>query len=82
LFFFKIYIINDIADDMLGLCRLYGVDKSAGEKSFEINNLRSIWLTLIKTNITHWGETVASQTKPRTLSQTRSKALLTLPKIK
>jgi hypothetical protein len=54
--FFKIYIINDIADDMLGLCRLYGVDKSAGEKSFEINNLRSIWLTLIKTNITHWGK--------------------------
>ena len=37
-FFFLIYIINDIADDMLGLRRFY----AAGEKSFEINNLRSM----------------------------------------
>ena len=63
---FLIYIINDIADDMPGLCRLYAVDKSVGEKSFEINNLRSIWLTLIK-KYHALGETVASQTKPRTI---------------
>jgi hypothetical protein len=31
--------INDIADDMLGLCRLFADDTSVGERAIEINNL-------------------------------------------
>jgi hypothetical protein len=34
--------INDIADDMPRLCRLFADDTSVGERSFEINNLRSM----------------------------------------
>jgi hypothetical protein len=34
--------INDIADDMLGLCRLFADDTSVGERSLEINSLRSM----------------------------------------
>jgi hypothetical protein len=30
--------INDIADDMLGLCRLFADDTPVGERSLEINN--------------------------------------------
>jgi hypothetical protein len=33
--------INDIADDMLGLCRLFPDDTSVGERALEINNLRA-----------------------------------------
>jgi hypothetical protein len=35
-------IINDIADDMLGFCRLFADDTSVGERALEINNLRSM----------------------------------------
>ena len=34
--------INDIADVMLGLCRLFADDMSVGERSLEINNLCSM----------------------------------------
>jgi hypothetical protein len=34
--------INDIVDAMLGLCRLFAGDTSVGERSLEINNLRSM----------------------------------------
>jgi hypothetical protein len=31
--------INDIADEMIGLCRLFADDTSIGEKSYEMNIL-------------------------------------------
>jgi hypothetical protein len=31
--------INDIADEMIGLCRLFADDTSIGEKSYEMNSL-------------------------------------------
>ena len=34
--------INNIADYMLGLCRLFPDDTSVGERTLEINNLRSM----------------------------------------
>ena len=47
--------INDIADDMLGLCRLFADDMSVGERSLEINNLRSM-VNIDLQNITHWAK--------------------------
>ena len=47
--------INDIADAMLGLCRLFADDTSVGERSLEINNLRSMVKIDFK-NITHWAK--------------------------
>jgi hypothetical protein len=31
--------INDIADEPIGLCRLFADDKSIGEKSYKMNSL-------------------------------------------
>ena len=47
--------INDIADDMLGLCRLFADDTSVGKRSFEINHLRSM-VNINLNNITHWAK--------------------------
>ena len=47
--------INDIADDMLGLCRLFADDTSVGERSLEINNLRSM-VNIDLNNITHYAK--------------------------
>ena len=47
--------INDIADVMLGLCRLFADDMSVGERSLEINNLRSM-VNIDLQNITHWAK--------------------------
>jgi hypothetical protein len=47
--------INDIADDMLGLCRLFADDTSGGERALEINNLRSM-VNIDLNNITHWAK--------------------------
>jgi hypothetical protein len=47
--------INDIADDMLGLCRLFADDTSVGERALEINNLRSM-VNIDLNNITHWAK--------------------------
>jgi hypothetical protein len=47
--------INDIADDMLGLCRLFADDTSVGERALEINNLRSM-VNIDINNITHWAK--------------------------
>ena len=44
--------INDIADDMLGLCRLFPDDTSVGERALEINNLRAK-VNIDLNNITH-----------------------------
>ena len=46
---------NDIADDMLGLCRLFADDTSVGERALEINNLRSM-VNIDINNITHWAK--------------------------
>jgi len=45
--------INDIADDMLGLCRLFADDTSVGERLLEINHLCSM-VNIDLNNITHW----------------------------
>ena len=55
--------INDIADDMLGLCRLFADDTSVCERALEINNLRSM-VNIDLNNITHWVK-LAGQTKSR-----------------
>jgi hypothetical protein len=47
--------INDIANDMLGLCRLFADDTSVGERSLEINHLRSM-VNIDLNNITHWAK--------------------------
>jgi hypothetical protein len=47
--------INDIADDMLGLCRLFADDTSVGERALEINNLRSM-VNIDINNIAHWAK--------------------------
>jgi len=47
--------INDIADDILGLCRLFADDTSVGERAFEINNLHSMVNIDINKN-THWAK--------------------------
>jgi hypothetical protein len=47
--------INDIVDDMLGLCRLFADDTSGGERALEINNLRSM-VNIDINNITHWAK--------------------------
>ena len=47
--------INDIADDMLGLCRLFADDTSVGERSLEINSLRSM-VNIDLNNIKHWAK--------------------------
>ena len=47
--------INDIADDMLGLCRSFADDTSIGERTLEINNLRSM-VNIDLNNITHWAK--------------------------
>jgi hypothetical protein len=47
--------INDIADDMLGLCRMFADDTSDGERSLEINHLRSM-VNIDLNNITHWAK--------------------------
>ena len=52
--------INDIADDMLGLCRLFADDTSVGERSLEINSVCSM-VNIDLNNIKHW----ASRTKSR-----------------
>ena len=56
--------INDIADDMLGLCRLFADDTPVGERSLEINNLRSM-VNIDLYKYYALGETVANRTKPR-----------------
>jgi hypothetical protein len=40
---------------MLGLCRLFADDTSVGERSLEINHLRSMFNTDLN-NITHWAK--------------------------
>jgi hypothetical protein len=40
---------------MLGLCRLFADDTSVGERSLEINHLRSLFNTDLN-NITHWAK--------------------------
>jgi hypothetical protein len=47
--------INDIADDMLGLCRLFADDTSVGERSLEINSLCSM-VNIDLNNIKHWAK--------------------------
>jgi hypothetical protein len=47
--------INDIVDDMLGLCRFFADDTSVGERSLEINHLRSM-VNIDLNNITHWAK--------------------------
>ena len=47
--------INDIANDMLGLCRLFADYTSVSEKSLEINHLRSM-VNIDLNNITHWAK--------------------------
>jgi hypothetical protein len=44
-----------IADDMLGLCRLFADDTSVGERSLEINSLRSM-VNIDLNNIKHWAK--------------------------
>ena len=40
--FCYLFFINDIADNVLGLCRLLVDGISVGERSFGLDNLRSI----------------------------------------
>jgi len=47
--------INDIADDMLGLYRLFADDTAVGERSLEIKNQRSM-VNIDLNNITHWAK--------------------------
>ena len=54
--------INDIADDMLGLNRLFADDTPVGERSLEINNLRSM-VNIDLCKYYALGETVVNQTK-------------------
>ncbi len=47
--------INDIADDMLGLCRLFADDTSVGERSYELNSLRDM-VNIDLVNISKWAK--------------------------
>lgn len=47
--------INDIADEMLGLCRLFADDTSVGERSYEINSLRDM-VDIDLQNISCWSK--------------------------
>ena len=51
---FLIYI-NDIADDMLGICRLFADDTSIGERSYEINSLQYM-VNIDLQNISSWSK--------------------------
>ena len=47
--------INDIADETIGLCRLFADDTSIGEKSYEMNSLCNMVNTDFK-NISEWSK--------------------------
>ena len=47
--------INDIADETIGLCRLFADDTSIGEKSYEMNSLCNMVNTDLK-NISEWSK--------------------------
>ena len=47
--------INDIADETIGLCRLFADDTFIGEKSYEMNSLCSMVNTDLK-NISEWSK--------------------------
>ena len=47
--------INDIADEPIGLCRLFADDKSIAEKSYKMNSLCNMVNTDIK-NISEWSK--------------------------
>lgn len=47
--------INDIADDMLGLCRLFADDTSIGERSYNIDSLRNM-VNIDLVNISNWSK--------------------------
>jgi len=60
----QLFFFNDIADNVLGLCRLFADEISVGERLFELNNLRFI-VNIDPKKYYALGETVASQTKSR-----------------
>ena len=47
--------INDIADEKIGLCRLFADDTSIGEKSYEMNSLCNMVNTDLN-NISEWSK--------------------------
>ena len=47
--------INDIADETIGLCRLFADETSIGEKSYEMNSLCNMVNTDLK-NISEWSK--------------------------
>ena len=47
--------INDIADETIGLCRLFADDTSIEEKSYEMNNLCNMVNTDLR-NISEWSK--------------------------
>jgi hypothetical protein len=47
--------INDIADETIGLCRLFADDTSIGEKWYEMNSLCNMVNTDLK-NISEWSK--------------------------
>ena len=47
--------INDIADETIGLCKLFADDTSMGEKSYEMNSLCKMVNTDLK-NISEWSK--------------------------
>jgi hypothetical protein len=53
-FLFLIFI-NDIADEKIGLCRLFADDTSIGEKSYEMTSLCNMVNTDLK-NISEWSK--------------------------
>jgi hypothetical protein len=63
-------IINDIADDMLGLSRLFANDTSIGHTALDESTLKNM-INIDLNNIKKWGDPI----------QTRSNALLTSAKV-
>ena len=53
--FSSFIFINDIADETIGLCRLFADDTSIGEKSYEMNSLCNMVNTDLK-HISEWSK--------------------------